>query len=201
MRWYRYQFLVPEGMPCVGDASSSYLAGINRPATTAARIDELLPDVKLVAMIRQPVDRMEVTMVEQAKRGRLAPDPDLFAMVRDQDPDVEALDLVGGGLYARNLTPFRRRFGDRLMVVVHDDVLADPAQVFASVLRHIGADPTFVPDDLARPIFDDRGVTSPHPVSDAERRRLYGLFRNDVEELEAMLDRDLTAWDPGPPDC
>ena len=201
LRWYRHQFLVPEGIPCVGDVSPSYLAAVNRPATIAGRIDEVLEDVKLVALVRQPVERMYATMVEHAKRGVIDPDPDLLALVRDQHPDVEDLDLVTGGLYAQNLAPFRRRFGDRLLVVVHDDVLADPVGVYAQVLDHIGADPTVVAPDLARPVFDDPGVTDPHPLSDAESRRLYSLFRADVEELEAVLDRDLSSWDPGPPDC
>ncbi len=34
---------------------------------------------------------------------------------------------------------------------------------------------------------------------DAQRRVLAMLFRDDVEELEAMLGRSLAHWDPGPP--
>ncbi len=200
LRWYRHQFMVPEGIPCVGDVSPSYLAAVNRPAVIAERIDEVLPDVRVVVMVRQPVERMYVTVVEQAKRGVLPPDPDLFALVRDQDPVVEELDLVGGGLYAQNLLPFQERFGDRLLVVVHDDVLADPAAVYRRVLAHIGADPDVEAPDLARQIFDDPGVTQPHPLTSDQARRLFDIFRGDVEELEAVLDRDLSAWDPGPPD-
>ncbi len=200
LRWYRHQFMVPEGMPCVGDVSPSYLAAVNRPAVIADRIEELLPDVRVVVMIRQPVERMYATVVEQAKRGVLPPDPDLFMLVRDRDPVVEELDLVSGGLYAQNLLPFQEQFGERLLVVVHDDVVADPAGVYCQVLTHIGADPDVVPPDLHREIFNDPGVTDVQPLTSAQARRLFGLFRGDVEELEAVLDRDLSAWDPGPPD-
>jgi len=199
LRWYRHQFMVPAGMPCVGDVSPSYLAGVNRPAVIAGRIDEVLPDARVVAMIRQPVERMYVTMVEHARRGVLPPDPDLFALVRDRDPDLDELDLVGGGLYARNLLPFLETFGERLLVVVHDDVLADPGRIYRQVLTHIGADPDFVPPHLERQIFDDPGVTDPQPLTPAQAFRLYDLFRGDVEELEAILDLDLRAWNPVPP--
>ncbi len=199
LRWYRHQFMVPEGMPCVGDVSPCYLAASNRPDVIAERIDEVLPEVRVVVMIRQPVERMYVTMVEHAKRGVLPPDPDLFEMVRLRDPSLEELDLIGGGLYAQNLVPFLERFGDRLLVVVHDDVRADPATAYRQVLAHIGADPDFVPSHLDRPIFDDPGVTEPRPLTPEQAFRLYGLFRGDVEELEAILDRDLSAWSPAPP--
>jgi hypothetical protein len=200
LRWYRHQFMVPEGIPCVGDVSPGYLATVNRPAVIADRIDEVLPDVRVVVLVRQPVERMYVTVVEQAKRGVLPPDPDLFALVRDQDPVVEELDLVGGGLYAQNLAPFQERFGDRLLVVLHDDVLADPAGVYRQVLSHIGADPDVVVAHLERQIFDDPGVTRPRSLTPGQAARLFDLFRGDVEELDAVLGRDLSAWDPGPPD-
>jgi hypothetical protein len=200
LRWYRHQFLVPEGIPCVGDVSPSYLAGISHPPTIAARIAQVLPDVPVVALIRQPVARMYAVMLDQARRGNLPPDPDLYALVAEQDPLVTELDLVAGGLYAQNLTPFRHLFGDRLLVVLHEDVLADPATVYRRVLGHIGADPEVVVDGLERVVFDDPGVIDPASLTEAQGRRLFSLFRGDVDELEIQLDRDLSGWDPGPPD-
>jgi len=200
VRWYRHQFLVPEGVPCVGDASPSYLAGISHPPTVAARIEQVLPEVRVVAMVRQPVARMHAVMLDQARRGNLPPDPDLYTLVSGQDPLVTELDLVAGGLYAQNLNPFRERFGDRLLVVLHDDVVTDPTGVYRRVLGHIGADPDVAIDGLERVVFDDPGVIAPGPFTEAQARQLFSLFRGDVEELEVQLDRDLSAWDPGPPD-
>ncbi len=201
VRWYRHQFMVPEELPCVGDASPAYLAGLNDPRTVAERIDEVLPEAPVVVLIRHPLDRLEAVALDQARRGRLDPEANLFELVRDDDPVVEDLDLVRGGLYAWNLVPFLELLGDRVLIVMHEDVLADPAGAYLRVLDHIGADPDFVPDGLERPVFSDPPVEAPRPLSEAERRQLYGLFREDVEELDALLGRSLRHWDPGPPDC
>ena len=200
LRWYRHQFIVPEGMPCVGDVSPSYLAAAE-PAGGGRRAHRRGAARRPGGGHGPPARRAHVRDRGRAgQAGRARPDPDLFAMVRDQDPMVEELDLVGGGLYAQNLAPFQERFEERLLVVFHDDVLADPAGVYRQVLDHIGADPDIVAPDLDRQIFDDPGVTQPHPLTADEARRLFDPFRGDVEELEAVLDRDLSAWDPGPPD-
>ena len=122
-------------------------------------------------------------------------------MVRRDDPAVEALDLIGAGRYAQNLYPFWRSYGERLLIVVHDDIRTDPAKVYEQVLTHIGVTTDFTPSRLERVLYSNahsRWVAASMP-DDEQRRNLAMLFRNDVEELEAMLGRALTAWDPGPP--
>ena len=45
--------------------------------------------------------------------------------------------------------------------------------------------------------FSNRGgALRPSDVTPAERRRLWPLFADDVARLEAVLGRDLSAWDP-----
>jgi hypothetical protein len=199
LKWYRAQFVAWDNEALVGESSPSYLAAAADPPLVAARIDASLPDVRLVAMVRQPVERMYSTMLHHIKRGRLSPRSDLFEMVRKHDPDVDELDLIGTGLYAQNLAPFLRLFGDRLLVVLYDDLRDDPRQVFRSVVDHIGAAPGFEPPDVEQVLFSNRRSVRAKPVSLAQHQQLYGLFRDDVDELAAMLGRDLTDWDPGPP--
>ena len=200
LKWYRSQFQAWHDEPLVGESTPTYLARATKPLTVASRIDITLPDVPLVAIVRQPVERMYSAMLHHIKRGRLSPRADLFAMVRDERPDVAELDLIGAGLYAQNLAPYRRLFGDRLLLVVYDDVRDRPEHAFRSVLTHIGADPDFVPPDLEQVLFSNRRSVRARPVSPAQHRRLYSIFRDDVEELGAMLGRDMGDWDPGPPD-
>ena len=140
-------------------------------------------------------------MLHHVRSGRLAPDTDLFAMVEEGHPDVEALDLVNGGRYAESLYPYHHLFGDQLLVLTQDDVRDQPAKVYEAVLRHIGADPSFEPAHLDRVLFSNRRtvrVTGPR-LSPEQHRILYSLYRDDVQELEAMMAADLSRWDPGLP--
>jgi len=199
-RWYQSQFDAWDGEPVLGESSGSYLMLRHRPAEVAARIHQRLPDVRLVALIRQPVDRLESAVRQQVKRGKLPADVDVYDLVCRNDPAVTELDLIGAGLYATCLYPYVRQFGEKLLVIEHTDVCERPEAVYDQVLRHIGADPDFVPEGLDQVRFSDRStVTMVRELADEQRRVIYSAFRGDVEELEALLGRDLPHWDPGPP--
>ena len=122
-------------------------------------------------------------------------------MILQGHPDVDALDLIAGGLYHQSLAPYQEVFGDRLLILVHDDIKTDPAKVYRAAVEHIGADPSFEPSRLDRVLFSSRrSVRTTGPkLTVAQARLLYMLFRADVEELEAMTGRYLPEWDPGPP--
>ena len=198
LRWYRDQFAAWDSEPLVGESSPSYLSLKHRPSQVAKRIDDALPDVKVIAILRQPVERMYSAMLQYIKRGALPPESDLFAMIRDRDPVLEQLDLLGASLYSQAIYRYRRQFGDRLLVLFHDDVRDRPQEVYASVLRHIGAS-DFEPPHVGDVIFSNRNTVRANEMTDEQQRVLYRLFRRDVEELEVITDRDLSGWYPGPP--
>jgi hypothetical protein len=199
--WYREQFAAWEGERCVGESSPGYLLWRSNPRVVAERMKSIVPDARLVALVRQPVDRMYSALLQEVRNGRLSPDVDLFTMVMEEHTDVEKLDLVNGGRYAESLYPYHHLFGDQLLVVPHEQIRDEPAKAYDAVLRHIGADPDFEPPHLHSVLFSNRGkvrLTGPRPTPD-QLRILYSLFRDDVEELEAMFLLDLHRWDPGPP--
>jgi hypothetical protein len=106
---------------------------------------------------------------------------------------------VSGGWYAASLEPFRERFGDRLLVLFHDDVDTEPLGPYRAALTHVGADPGFVPPDLTRVVFSNKRarVARDSPLTEADRVELWEYFSDDVARLEQMLDVDLSRWDPG----
>lgn len=200
-RGYQTRFGGGRGATAVGDVDPDLLRSTRDLTHLTELIDSRLPDVRLIAIVREPVDRMCSAFRDHIIHGRLPVDADLLDMVRTEHPDVQALDLIGAGRYAHNLYPFRRRYGDRLLVVVHDDIRSNPAAVYDQVLAHLGLPIGFVPSRLDRVLYSNaysKWGTSAVP-SDKRRRTLAMLFREDVEELEEMLDRSLSAWDPGPP--
>lgn len=205
--WYRDQFAGWDGEQFVGEATPGYMMWRYDPARMADRIRDLLPDVRLLAVLRNPVDRARSAMVHHIKHQRLPADADLMELVRRVPPTQDPLGLVTGGWYAASLRPYFRRFGDRLLVVLHDDVRSDPVGVFTRAAAHIGADPdpAFVPPELGEVRFsnqrraagDDRTRRRPSGgLDDADRIELYEHFRRDVAQLERMIDRDLSHWDP-----
>ena len=196
-RWYQSQFDSWDGEPVLGEASVGYLKLGNRVADVVDRIHHHVPDVRLVALIRDPVDRLETAVRAAVKRGRLPADVDVYELIRSNAPAVAQLELIGAGLYAASLYPYLRIFRDQVLVIDYADVVAQPEKVYESVLRHIGASVDLAPTDVDRVLFSDREVVSVPLLTEVQRKVVYSAFRADVEELEVLLGRDLSAWDPG----
>src|SRR6476660_4613014 len=139
--WYREPFAGWQGEAIVGEATPGYMFWRHRPPVVAERIAETLPDVRLIATLRNPIDRAQSAMVHHIEGGGLPTDSVLVELGKQTPPDRDHLGIIAGGWYAASLEPYRERFGDQLLVVLHDDVDDDPRGVYDAALVHIGAAP------------------------------------------------------------
>ena len=232
LSWYRDQFDGWSGEPHVGEGTPGYMIWHHRPADIAARIDAALPGVRLVAILRNPVDRAQSSMVHHMRENRLPPDSDLVGLARGLTLDATPQGFRGGwggpetvitgGWYGASLAPYLDLFGDRLLVLIHDDLDVDPTGVYLQAVEHIGADPDFVPEALTevrhsaqaeaadreaaqlkkRWFSRDRSaIPEPErptvsPLGTAERAELFDYFAEDIALLERLMDRDLSIWKP-----
>jgi Sulfotransferase domain len=201
--WYRTLFTGWAGEPIVGESSPSYMAWQRHPDCVAERVKKLIPDVRLLAILRNPVDRAHSALVHHIKQGRFPANTDLVELVGRTPPEKDRWGLIAGGWYAASLKPFKHHFGDQLLVLLHDDLCDEPQSVYDHALRHIGATPGFVPPSLNEIVFSNqlagagsRFLPGRTGVSLAPRQRLFEFFRDDVRRLKAMIGRDLSMWDP-----
>ena len=199
-RWYREHFSEWHGEPFLGESTPRYLGGAYRPAELAMRMHRMVPDARLIAVIRQPLDRLYSAAVRKSLLGLLPPDYDLWTEMNANEglsPEREALklDLIRGGAYNWSLPPYLELYGDRLKVMLYDDLLADPAAFYREALVHIGAAPDFVPDQLERRLF----ANPPSDLVDLsrdERAEFYELWRSALAGFGELIGRDLSHWDP-----
>jgi hypothetical protein len=198
--WYREQFDGWNGEAIVGEATPGYMFWRHHPDVVAGRIDETLAGVRLIATLRNPIDRAQSALVHHIEYKTLPPDAVLLEHVRATPPEKDKLGIIVGGLYAASLEPYKERFGDRLLVVLHDDVDDDPRGVYDDALRHVGATPDFVPPDFERVRFSHQQHASSEPgrrpLTLEERRELWTYYADDVARLEQLIGRDLSMWDP-----
>lgn len=202
IEWYLEQFNGWDGEPIVGEATPGYMIWRHHPELVAERMHEAVPDTRLIALLRNPIDRATSAMVHHIRRGRLPADSRLVDVVRERTPpEKDRLCLVAGGWYAASLEPFIEAFGDGLLVLWQDDIATDPVGVYDAALQHVGASP-FRPDDLSKVVFSNRNSKSGqlYALSSAERVELWEYFRDDVARLEKLLNVDLTRWEPQPDD-
>jgi hypothetical protein len=203
---YRQMFSGWSGQSIVGEATPGYMIWRKGCDTIAARIDQTLPTVRLLAILRNPVDRAYSSFMHHMTRKRIEPDADFIETVMATPPEEDHLSLISGGWYGASLEPYVRRFGDRLHVLVQDRPDVGMASLYATASAHLGADPSFVPPDLETVLFsttpqlpkgrlDHRGRR--RPLTARERAILYPYFADDIEMLEKLLDTDLRHWKLG----
>jgi Sulfotransferase domain len=194
--WYRDQFSGWDGQPITGEATPGYMILRHGPDAVAERMQQTVPDVRLIALLRNPVDRANSALLHHIRQERVHPSTRLIDLVRRRAPEHEWMAIVSGGLYAASLEPFLRRFDQQLLVLLHDGIAADPRPVFQRALLHVGASEAFLPPS-ANTAVDRHEPDRVHVVSSEERLEIFELFREDVDRLEQMFDLDLSIWKPG----
>ena len=152
-QWYRglYRDAAP-GQIC-GEASTSY-ARFPDGAETPRRIHEANPQMRLVYIVREPVARVESDCLQTMKYARFVagethiPDnaDDMLDYLSEQGRSMRTLP-VENSEYMIQIERYLEYFNrDQLLVILMEDLKAEPHETLAKVFAHIGADPSFRPD-------------------------------------------------------
>lgn len=163
-----------------GDASTNYLVN----ATTAAAISRVRPDAKIIAILREPASRAYSAWLHARSRGE-----DSCASFAEALDECEAgsrttsfaTDYLGDGEYDRHLARWNEVFGHRMLVLLFEDMLADPQSIYDEVLDYLGLDRRALPSDDASHKNASMELTNPvartfRMTAKRLRRAAPGLF-------------------------
>ena len=198
--WYSEKFKEAGKAKAKGEATPGYMMLVDNPERSAKRMHNDLPGLRVLALLRDPVDRLNSAYVHHIRMGRLKPDVSLIKLVQQTNPENDPLGLISGGWYAASLEPYMKLFGPRLMVALHEDVKKDPRTLYEKTLRHINIDPSFYPQSLNKVRYSNRADVSDKALKAArltssEKSFLYKkFFAKEVERLESKLSIDLSIW-------
>jgi catechol 2,3-dioxygenase-like lactoylglutathione lyase family enzyme len=208
VEWYRacfplearmaVQARVAGGPVRTGEATPSYLFGPPVPDRVADVDDEL----RLVAVLRDPVDRAYSHYHHNRQKGRetldfeaaLAAEEERIGAAPERAHEV-ADDLTAAfyhfsyrarGIYVRQLEAWLERFDEEQLFVVGQGRLGeDPDGVLDEVAEHVGL-PSF---ELQAP--ERRNTGSYDPMDEATREELAAFFEPYNEQLFDLLGREL----------
>lgn len=182
VEWYATQF--DERVPVKGESSPGYTSPDHAHAA-AARMADVVPGVRLLYLVRDPVQRA-VSQYRHHRRDGAERRPVGEAVL---DP---ASQYLSRSRYLERLGPFLDRFPlDQLHIIVQERLSADPRRELEQVYAHVGADPSRArtvsrlrpePDRDARPL--------PAKLVAAIRERLV----DDVSRLRRLMGDDLPEW-------
>ncbi len=182
----------------LGEATPYYLHHPHAPI----RARRLVPGAKVIALLRNPIDRAQGHWAERSRQGvetlgfdealdaeparlegeeaRMLAEPDYVSFAHQH------FSYVDQGRYARGLRRWMDCYpSDRLLVLRSEDLYADPAAVYGQVLDFLGLD-AHSPAELS-----GFNRTNNSKLDAEQRRRLNSLLRADIDELEQLVGRSM----------
>jgi hypothetical protein len=211
-RWYRSHFpstpyralqeRARQQRLVIGEASPNYLFH----PLAAARVAESMPHVKVIALLRNPVDRAYSHYRDEVKLGV---EPLSFEEAVDREPvrlageleravtkplyysdTLDRYSYLARGLYLRQLEAWMQAIpAKRLLILRSEELLSDPRSIHAAVLEFL---------DLPVILLEEYSRHNSRPgsqMSPSTRRRLAEYFRPHNRDLYERLGRDF-CWDP-----
>lgn len=122
-----------------GEASTAYSAYPWAP-DVPDRVRDVVPDAKLVYLVRDPVDRAVSHFIQNRYDGHQPRSWD--DIIRDVDDPLNA--VVACSRYATQVRRWIEPFGEQpILVVDHRDLLVDRATTLREVLRFLDVDPAY----------------------------------------------------------
>jgi hypothetical protein len=231
---YRALFRGVSNEKAIGEISPRYLSHPEAPE----RIRRYVPDAKLIAVLRDPVERAYSSYLMWVRDG-FEPCSSFSEAIQDEKRRIEN-NWAGGayiypGFYHEQLKRYFSIFNrNQIKIYLYEDFKTDPLYVLRDISRFLDVDDAFVPDIsikhnvsgiakskawdlLLRPnrLKNSLKAALPHslherivirvmsiknrklvkpPLSSEIRRELISVYRDDILNLQDLIQRDLSKW-------
>ena len=189
LAWYRAWFPTRRGVLTV-DNTPSYMAH----SESAMRAAEVVPEAKVIALLRDPVERAWSHYRFRAARGH--EDQPFDALVEEQisrgfEPFVDGqkagdIPILSGGLYASQLRPWFEEYGeDGVLIVDSDELFGESNSEIDRVVEFLGLE-----SDAGS--YRQRNSSPWHPMPPEVRERLQDFYADPNRSLREMVGENLS---------
>ncbi len=145
LEWYLGQFESEPQCTTRGEFSIDYMFY----PEIAGKLHELNPDMKIIFILRDPMDRA-YSAYWMHRRNHLDYPPFSNFIGRDDD-------LVARGLYYDQIQNFRKFFSDdQMLILIYEDIAKDPYAFTSRVFEFLGIDQDFRPKSAVQLIAETK---------------------------------------------
>jgi len=177
--WYKAQFVAGGGVAIRGESSPSYSKAHRHPKVVD-RMRAIVPDAKLIYLVRDPIKRIESHYYE-AVEGGYEPRGDLGSFLFD---DEEQHYLLTSSYYYQ-IEKFLPHFrADQILVVAAEDLASNRLRVLNTIFRFLG-----IEEMKDNAVFDFRA----NRQSDKRKKSLIGrfIYSPRIQNIRNLLPRNL----------
>ncbi|MGC8521207.1 MAG: sulfotransferase domain-containing protein [Steroidobacteraceae bacterium] len=163
LEWYESHFELASSRQAVGEISHDYLYS----ESACIRIRRLLPEVRLIVNLREPVQRAFSEFLYLRKMG--------MTMGDFREATREYPSIIRGSQYAAHLAMYLEHFPrHQLLIQRFENLTSDPSTFIRSVYSFIGVDPEFQPKRLRDQVLPAARARSP-AIARAVKNTAIGL--------------------------
>jgi len=220
--YYESFFLGSNGAPAVGETTPAYLHGAYSSHDIPILIRRHLPNVKLIASLRNPIERAYSRYWNSKAKYAKNVSFSFEEKLKDRP------EFIQEGFYADQLVRYYDNFPkEQILVLLYDDLVATPVEFMGKIYSFIGVDPKFdaglgasqiaassgknrlakskilwsISRSLnymglvfASEMIRKRNSVAIPPMNPDTRRMLIDIYRDENIKLGQLIGRDLGAW-------
>jgi len=145
---YQQQYEGVSNEIAIGEASPLYIY----VPKAVERIKHYIPDAKLVAILRHPVDRAYSNFIHWVQRGLEPLDSDFESIIQEEETRISQnwspnYHYKNRGFYYEQLKRYFDVFDkEQIRVYLYDDFIQNPQSVVQDIFRFIDVDDDFIPN-------------------------------------------------------
>lgn len=158
------------------------------------RIHDYNPNIKIIAILRNPVERAFSQWNMRKANGRTS--VDFLEAVRNERGQLKELpqsreSYIGRGMYLSQLQRIFSLFRkENVLVLKYEDFKKDPVSTLNKVFEFLGADKSLS-------TFKEKKLNELEyfrEMKPEEKQFLLDVFKNDIDEVEKLLGWDCNDW-------
>lgn len=199
-QWYGRLFKRGKGCKLRGEGSTMYASALDAFTHTPALMHRYLPNLKLVYVVRHPLER--IVSQWRHRKGRDSSTNDFAHLMKSRH--LRKL-IVGCSLYHERLEEFRVYFPDsQIHCLTFEDLISEPRETLTSLLHFLGASTDAEHIEL---LLDNGQLPRVNEAGDKGRelvkrpswhkktqRQVLDLIRPDAEKMLSYMGKPSNTW-------
>ena len=198
--WYGKLFRHGKKRKLRGEGSTMYASALTSFSHAPSLMHRYLPELKLVYVVRHPLERLESQW--RHRKGRKRNTPDFQSLLRSRH--LRKL-VVGCSLYYERLKPFRELYPDnQIHCLTFESLIGNPHETLRGLCQFLNADTNtdlinLLLDNGQLPRINEAGDKGreliPKPYwSEQLRKQVVDVVQPDAEKLLAYMNLPLDTW-------
>ncbi|MGE0717901.1 MAG: sulfotransferase [Alphaproteobacteria bacterium] len=187
--WYRALFAGAPAAAKLGDVTPGYAV---LPPEVIAAARAAMPGARLVFIARDPVERAWSAALMILRWGLMYPEEASDAWFLDVFRSGQSLHR---GDYAACVEGWLAHYPrDQLLILLYDDLVADPAGTLRAACRHVGVDAGWVDGLPAERLAERVNAGDGVGLRQSLRGPLRELYLPRIARFGRLIGRDLSHW-------